>query len=49
LAAWGAVSLAAGFLAGYVSGRVWIGLFFFALTAVALDYALGQAGLLQGL
>jgi hypothetical protein len=49
LALWGAVSLTAGFLAGYWSGRVWIGLFVFALTALALDYALGQAGLLKGL
>jgi len=49
LASWGAASLLAGFLAGYVSQRVWIGQFVFVLTAVALDYALGQAGLLKGL
>jgi hypothetical protein len=49
LALWGAASPAAGFAAGYWSGRIWIGLFVFALTAVALDYALGQAGLLKGL
>jgi hypothetical protein len=49
LALWGAASLAAGFLAGYLSGRVWIGLFVFALMLVALDSALGQAGLLKGL
>ena len=49
LALWGALSPAAGFLAGYLSGRVWIGLFVFAPAAVAIDYALGQAGLLKGL
>ena len=49
LALWGAVSLAAGFVAGYLSRRVWIGLFVFALTALALDYALGEVGLLEGL
>jgi hypothetical protein len=49
LAMWGAASLAAGCVAGYFSRRIWIGLFVFVLTAVALDYVLGQAGLLQGL
>jgi hypothetical protein len=49
LALWGAASLAAGIAAGYLSRRIWIGLFVFVLTAVALDYVLGQAGLLQGL
>jgi hypothetical protein len=49
LALWGAASLGAGFIAGYVTRRIWIGLFVFALTAVALDYALGQAGWLKGL
>jgi hypothetical protein len=46
---WGAVSLGAGIAAGCWTRRIWIGLFVFALTAVALDYALGQAGLLKGL
>jgi hypothetical protein len=49
LALWGAASLTAGFAAGFVSRRIWIGLFVFVLTAVALDYVLGQAGFLKGL